>query len=538
MRPSPEPALDGVPAPAWQARWAGWLLGIDLRSLALFRAGLALVWLADSLARFGDLSAFYTDQGVLPRGFAAAVEDSGRVSLHLASGDSRFMVAALLLQLLVGLALLVGWKARQAALCGWLLAASLANRNPAVLVDADLLIIALLFWAQFLPLSARWSADSALSSQPLPSAALPHRSWAALALKLQVLGVAAILIQTAGGPNSSLGDWQLGVAPGVLAVAATVWLGAGFWNLQSRRQTRRLAGARLRLYYDRDCGFCQRSCLLLRELLLLPNTEVLAAQEHPRARALLEANQSWVVIDYDDKAQLKWSAFTTLIRRSPVFGWLSPVLGLASLRPGGDRLYDRLARHRGRLARATRWMGSTPGSFAASSRAQFVAATVAALVLVWNLAVLGYLPAVILDGLGDPLRLLRLDQDWRASESLGEGGETWLVVPARRQDGSEVDLLSSRLSTPSFAGPESRSQSRGFRWQVYERYLLGVAGAGHRAQYARYLCERWNRVRDESDPSRLLELRLVQVIETDASAEQRVLWREDCSSTSGAKPQG
>ncbi len=43
------------------------IFGLDLRSLAVFRIGLALVVMADLFSRFRGVSAHYTDQGVLPR---------------------------------------------------------------------------------------------------------------------------------------------------------------------------------------------------------------------------------------------------------------------------------------------------------------------------------------------------------------------------------------------------------------------------------------------------------------------------------------
>ena len=47
------------------------LFGIDTRSLAVFRIGLALAILADLLIKAPDLIAFYTDDGVLPRALLA-----------------------------------------------------------------------------------------------------------------------------------------------------------------------------------------------------------------------------------------------------------------------------------------------------------------------------------------------------------------------------------------------------------------------------------------------------------------------------------
>ncbi|NET13417.1 MAG: hypothetical protein F6K08_11435, partial [Okeania sp. SIO1H6] len=41
------------------------LFGLDLRSLALFRIGLALIIITDLIIRAGDLTAHYSDAGVL-----------------------------------------------------------------------------------------------------------------------------------------------------------------------------------------------------------------------------------------------------------------------------------------------------------------------------------------------------------------------------------------------------------------------------------------------------------------------------------------
>jgi len=49
-------------------RWARAVFTLDPRSLALFRILLALLVLVDLAQRSGDLSAFLTDRGVLPRG--------------------------------------------------------------------------------------------------------------------------------------------------------------------------------------------------------------------------------------------------------------------------------------------------------------------------------------------------------------------------------------------------------------------------------------------------------------------------------------
>ena len=62
------------------------VLGMDLRSLALFRMCLAGLVIADLIARSFDLQAHYSDGGVLPRAILLQWQSESYVSLHMISG--------------------------------------------------------------------------------------------------------------------------------------------------------------------------------------------------------------------------------------------------------------------------------------------------------------------------------------------------------------------------------------------------------------------------------------------------------------------
>lgn len=161
------------------------VFGFDLRSLAVFRVGLALVILADLLIRFGDVTAHYSDRGVLPRPALAQLLPQGYWSVNLISSHPWVQVLLFVLAILSTLALLVGYRTRLATLVTWVMVISLHNRNPALIFAADDVLRALLFWAMFLPLGACYSVDSALNSSPQP---LPKRvvSGATFALMVQI----------------------------------------------------------------------------------------------------------------------------------------------------------------------------------------------------------------------------------------------------------------------------------------------------------------------------------------------------------------
>ncbi|GAA0726688.1 hypothetical protein J2744_001191 [Halorubrum trapanicum] len=136
-------------------------LGIDPRALAAFRIALGVVLLADLALRARNLTAFYTDAGVLPRSTLADAYPLGaRLSLHAVSGDAWVVGALFLLAAVAAAALALGYRTRVAAAVSFVLLASLQARNPFVLNGGDTLLLYLLGAGLLCPLGARWSVDA------------------------------------------------------------------------------------------------------------------------------------------------------------------------------------------------------------------------------------------------------------------------------------------------------------------------------------------------------------------------------------------
>jgi len=160
------------------------IFGIDLRTLALFRIGLAALLLSDLGLRARDLTAHYTDFGIFPRDSLVGYLHPASFSLHLLNGTVWYQVALFLLAAAAALLLLVGYRTRLALVVSWLLLVSVQNRNPMILSGEDNLIVLLAFWGMFLPLGARYSIDAALNkSEPAKSNA--YASVATFALLIQ-----------------------------------------------------------------------------------------------------------------------------------------------------------------------------------------------------------------------------------------------------------------------------------------------------------------------------------------------------------------
>lgn len=153
------------------------VLGIDPRSLALFRIFLASAILIDiySIARY--LPDFYLDSGIMPRYLLNLEQYSHVPYFHLFVNWDSPIITALGLGLLAlfALLLLIGYATRIATIGCWLLVVSLQIRNPHILQSGDNLIKVLLFWAIFLPLDLRFSITALrqkfLDHRPVFSAA-------------------------------------------------------------------------------------------------------------------------------------------------------------------------------------------------------------------------------------------------------------------------------------------------------------------------------------------------------------------------------
>ena len=154
------PANTNTIASWWQENFA-----IDVRALACVRIGAAVLLLFDLLLRARDLTAHYTDDGVLPRAARIALTwdfcESWWLSLHMLSGSVVWQAALFALAGLAACALLVGYRTKVALFASWWLLLSLHGRFPMLLQGGDVLLRCLLFWMLFLPLNARfvWNGE-------------------------------------------------------------------------------------------------------------------------------------------------------------------------------------------------------------------------------------------------------------------------------------------------------------------------------------------------------------------------------------------
>ncbi|MBL9161385.1 MAG: HTTM domain-containing protein [Planctomycetaceae bacterium] len=161
--------------------------GLDLRSLAAMRIGLAGVVLTDLAIRASDFRAMYSSAGFAPVEFVRELQQLPVWSLHLLSGNDAWQALLFGLAALLALAMLVGYRTRLAVIGSWILLTSLQMRLPLVLNAGDTMLRVALFWSMFLPVGEAWSLDARRRRSPAGlSQGHPHVSFATFALIVQL----------------------------------------------------------------------------------------------------------------------------------------------------------------------------------------------------------------------------------------------------------------------------------------------------------------------------------------------------------------
>lgn len=143
------------------------LFKLDLRSLALARVLLGILLFFDLGRRLDDLEVFFSDSGILSR--AELIQNSEipwRMTLLNLNGSYEFALILCLLGMLASITFTLGWKTRISNLIVWLVTISFQARFPeGATSGGDMLIRIFLFWSLFLPMSAFYSFDRAVSEE-------------------------------------------------------------------------------------------------------------------------------------------------------------------------------------------------------------------------------------------------------------------------------------------------------------------------------------------------------------------------------------
>lgn len=137
------------------------IVSLDSRSLSMIRVALGVCVLYDLYDRARDLSAHYTDYGVMHRSVILSHFWSDYwFSVHLMSGNWYYTSFLFLIHTFCGFCLMVGYRTKLMIFLNWCLTISIQTRNIIIGHSGDTLQVLLLFWCFFLPMADHFSIDS------------------------------------------------------------------------------------------------------------------------------------------------------------------------------------------------------------------------------------------------------------------------------------------------------------------------------------------------------------------------------------------
>jgi hypothetical protein len=488
------------------------IAGLDLRSIALLRIGIAMCLLIDLGGRLSDLEAHYTDAGLLPRDATIETMDAWHVSLHLANGQFTFQAILFGMAALSAACLLVGMHTRLAAVLSWVFIVSLQNRNFIILNGADVLLRMILFFSLFLPLGARFSVDR-LRAVRRPQAEgnwLVSSGTVFYALQFMLVYIFAGLIK------SEIPAWRDGAG---LAYA-----------LRSPEFVEPL-GLKLAEYVPAMRffnGFVIYGELFGSFLLLLPvwttATRLALVVGFSALHILIAATMS--VGMFPLVAIVAVSAFLP----SPFWDHAARFVAQRAsfLVQGAERFASWL--------RASNWarLDPMPERPHAPLRRWAVAAFGSActiLVVLCNFSTYRPLPFLIPEKLQWITPLLRLEQRWDMfAAPLTAGG--WYVIPARLTSGAEVDLATRKPSVSWDEPPLVADTYANARWKKYFMNISIPPYAQHRLLFGRYLCRSWNAEHPGAQSLEAFKIYFMrQAVEPwrqPYPAVKHMLWQHEC----------
>lgn len=468
-------------------------VAIDLRALAAFRIGLGVLLLVDLALRSRSLTAFYTDDGVLPRR-AFLLDYSTSHSLHALTGEPW---AAALLFAVAGafaLALLVGYRTRLVTLVSWLLLLSLHARNPMLLNSGDSLLRMLLFWSVFLPLGARWSVDAvrradartgagSATGSPTPGPSVASVATMAVLLQMLVMyvtnaihkrgsdlwtsGEAVVYIMQADHFTYLLGN-HLAELHGLLRGFTVLWIALLFASPLLILLTGVPRAALASLFVGMHLGMAVTMPIGLFPVVVVVGffpffqTPVWDAAERAVARL------GW------SPALARWRA--RLESRARACSSLGASLPLPTLAGRLDAL--RSADRATSLARG-RALFSTVLPY-----------VFLVLILLSSAQAVDY--AETPDPAEDVLDVVEMDQSWRMFAPEPTRTTRWFVASGTLEDGSERDVF--RDAAVDFdRPPRAETTYPSARWRKYLSNVYSTDNEKHRSYLSNHLCDEWNR---------------------------------------------
>ena len=324
---------------------------------------------------------------------------------------------------------------------------------------------------------------------------------------------------------------RIGLFPFISITSLLTFTPGIVWDWLERR-IRSPERTGIKLYYDGECTFCHKVCLILRSFLLPPSVPITPAQDDAGMHALMREHNSWIVVDHTGTAHLRWQGVAYVVRRSVIFAPIGMLFGATWLKSIGDRIYDVVARNRMALGRVTASVLPFRGLNSDMSWGANAAIAILLAGVIWtNFATLEWFPYKLPRSVSDVTRTLRLNQRWNMFAPTPSKGTSWFVARGVLGDGTGVDIYLDRpAETLGTRDEYLRANNTSYRWRKFLTQLAHANRIELRPYYTDYLCRQW--LQRHGEKLKTVELHLFMQwnhIEQNKGTDHHLLWVGDCA---------
>ncbi|MFK7854659.1 MAG: hypothetical protein AB8B79_11115 [Granulosicoccus sp.] len=331
---------------------------------------------------------------------------------------------------------------------------------------------------------------------------------------------------------------HIGLFPLIDFMALSLLIPGAIWVRAS--QSKRLSSKRdyqlgIQIYFDEDCGFCLKMCLLLRMFLLPAGVQILPAQQHPDIYKIMDRENSWVVVDPGGKTYIHWHAMAFLLSQRWPFkpiGWITAREPFISI---GNAVYRWVANNRELMSTlSTRFIPFRNQNFKPSVSGSIIALGFFYVVTAFNVHGLPQVRQSMPVYVDQIARAARLDQRWDMFAPYPLTTSSYVLIPGTLRNGEKIDLYTLTSSKDGWQPPRRfYTLYESYRWRKYLGRVDSHKNNDVRSAFGNYLCRSWNsQKRARETQLATLEVHFVK-LKTNTQGQpkkqtRRMAWRHWC----------
>lgn len=321
---------------------------------------------------------------------------------------------------------------------------------------------------------------------------------------------------------------ELGNFPWACFALWLIILPTTFWDFINEKIISKRSKVEGTLYYDKDCGFCRKFCLFLKDIFFLQDLKVAASSSDKAADKIIQKEASWTY-SINGKFQLRYDVFCELLKSSP-FKFIGFVFDNSIARSFGDFSYRILSKQRMKLGvlinRYLREEARPNGILKNTFMLGLILLSIA-----WNFeGILGSKKFDVKTPFTEMAFLFGLNQQWNMFAPKPMRNDGWPVIDGVLRDGTRIDPFFNR--EVHFLKPRDvRATVDGTRWRKFFMNLVDSENSSYRLLFGKYVCRTWNREHD----NKLEEFKIYFMIEQtpyDANepleVRKNLLWNHYC----------